>query len=141
MAEFWNPTGSPGSWSPRSPSRCWPCGPGPPLHVKRMPSSLAHRRAVSDLAPMFLLASGIRAPLGTGLALHGSFTGQLIGGALLAPAVSNLPAAAAIVAAGTPGLWAAVLATTVGPGLLVTGSVACHRRRSAVGLHRSTASA
>jgi arsenical pump membrane protein len=81
-------------------------------------------RAVSDLVPMFLLAAAIRALLGTGLALHGSFTGQLTGGALLASAVSNLPAAAAIVPAGTPGLWAAILATTVGPGLLVTGSVA-----------------
>jgi arsenical pump membrane protein len=81
-------------------------------------------RAVSDLVPMFLLASAIRALLGTGLALHGSFTGQLAGEALLAAAVSNLPAAAAIVPAGTPGLWAAILATTAGPGLLVTGSVA-----------------
>jgi arsenical pump membrane protein len=81
-------------------------------------------RAVSDLVPMFLLASAIRALLGTGLVLHGSFTGQLAGEALLAAAVSNLPAAAAIVPAGTPGLWAAILATTAGPGLLVTGSVA-----------------
>jgi arsenical pump membrane protein len=81
-------------------------------------------RAVSDLVPMFLLASAIRALLGTGLALHGSFTGQLAGDALLAAAANNLPAAAAIVPAGTPGLWAAILATTVGPGLLVTGSVA-----------------
>jgi arsenical pump membrane protein len=81
-------------------------------------------RAVSDLVPMFLLASAIRALLGTGLTLHGSFTGQLAGEALLASAVSNLPAAAATVPAGTPGLWAAILATTVGPGLLVTGSVA-----------------
>ena len=81
-------------------------------------------RAVSDLVPMFLLAAAIRALLGTGLAFHGSFTSQLTHGALLASAVSNLPAAAAILPAGTPGLWAAVLATTVGPGLLVTGSVA-----------------
>ncbi|HEY3033820.1 MAG TPA: hypothetical protein VGJ54_04080, partial [Streptosporangiaceae bacterium] len=34
------------------------------------------------------------------------------------------PAAAAILPTGTPGLWAAILATTIGPGLLVTGSVA-----------------
>ena len=81
-------------------------------------------RAVSDLVPMFLLAAAIRALLGTGLALHGSFTGQLAGEALLAATISNLPAAAAIVPAGTPGLWAAILATTAGPGLLVTGSVA-----------------
>jgi arsenical pump membrane protein len=81
-------------------------------------------RAVLDLAPMFLIASGIRALLGTGLALHGSFTGQLADGTMLACAVSNLPAAAAIVPAGAPGLWAAILATTVGPNLLITGSVA-----------------
>ena len=81
-------------------------------------------RAVSDLVPMFLLAAAIRALLGTSLAPHGSFTGQLTGEALLAAAISNLPAAAAILPAGTPGLWAAILATTVGPGLLVTGSVA-----------------
>jgi arsenical pump membrane protein len=81
-------------------------------------------RAVADLVPMFLLAAAIRALLGTGLALHGSFTARLAGGTLLASTVSNLPAAAAIVPAGTPGLWAAILATTIGPGLLVTGSVA-----------------
>ena len=43
---------------------------------------------------------------------------------MLACAVSNLPAAAAIVPAGAPGLWAVILATTVGPNLLITGSVA-----------------
>jgi len=81
-------------------------------------------RAVLDLVPMFLIASGIRALLGTGLALHGSFPGQLAGAATLACAASNLPAAAAILPAGPPGLWAAILATTVGPNLLITGSVA-----------------
>jgi Na+/H+ antiporter NhaD/arsenite permease-like protein len=81
-------------------------------------------RAVSDLLPMFLLASAIRALLGSGLALPGGFTGQVATGALLATAAGNLPAAAAIVPAGTPGLWAAILATSVGPDLLVTGSVA-----------------
>jgi arsenical pump membrane protein len=81
-------------------------------------------RAVPDLVPMFLLASAIRALLGTGLALHGSYTSQLAREALLAATINNLPAAAAILPAGTPGLWAAILATTIGPGLLVTGSVA-----------------
>jgi arsenical pump membrane protein len=38
--------------------------------------------------------------------------------------VSNLPAAAALVPAGPAGLWAAVLATAVGPNLLLAGSVA-----------------
>ena len=73
---------------------------------------------------MFLLASAIRALLGTGLALHGSFPRQLTTGALLAAAVNNLPAAAAILPAGTPGPWAAILATTIGPDLLIAGSVA-----------------
>jgi Na+/H+ antiporter NhaD/arsenite permease-like protein len=80
-------------------------------------------RAVLDLVPMFLLASGARALLGAGLALHGSFPGQLAAAATLACAASNLPAAAAILPAGPPGLWAAILATTVGPNLLITGSV------------------
>ena len=81
-------------------------------------------RAAGDLVPMFLLASGVRALLGTGLALHGSFPGQLAAAVMLACAASNLPAAAAILPAGPPGLWAAVLATAVGPNLLITGSVA-----------------
>jgi arsenical pump membrane protein len=81
-------------------------------------------RAVRDLVPMFLLASGIRGLLGTGLALHGSFTSQLTQATGLACAASNLPAAAALLPAGTQGLWAAILATTVGPNLLITGSVA-----------------
>lgn len=81
-------------------------------------------RAVSDLVPMFLLASAIRGLLGTGVVLHGGFIAQLTAGTLLAATASNLPAAAAILPAGRPGLWAAILATTIGPDLLVTGSVA-----------------
>jgi Na+/H+ antiporter NhaD/arsenite permease-like protein len=81
-------------------------------------------RAAGDLVPMFLLASGVRALLGTGLVLHGSFPGQLAAAAALACAVSNLPAAAAVVPAGAAGLWAAVLAAAAGPDLLITGSVA-----------------
>lgn len=73
---------------------------------------------------MFLIASGVRALLGTGLALHGSFPGQLADGAMLACAASNLPAAAAILPAGAPVLCAAILATTVGSNLFITGSVA-----------------
>lgn len=81
-------------------------------------------RAVLDLVPMYLTASGVRALLGAGLALHGNFPAQLAAVAALACAVSNLPAAAAILPAGPAGLWAAVLATAVGPNLLLTGSVA-----------------
>jgi arsenical pump membrane protein len=94
--------------------------PGQPRAIAVGPSM----RAASDLMPMFLIASGIRALLGTGLALHGSFTSQLTAGTALASAVSNLPAAAAILPTGLPGWWAAILATTIGPNLLITGSVA-----------------
>jgi arsenical pump membrane protein len=81
-------------------------------------------RAVIDLVPMFLAASAIRAILAGGIALHGTLVRQLTTGTALACAVSNLPAAAAIRPSGTVGLWAAVLATTIGPNLLITGSVA-----------------
>jgi Na+/H+ antiporter NhaD/arsenite permease-like protein len=81
-------------------------------------------RAVIDLVPMFLAASAIRAILAGGIALHGSLLRQLAASTALACAVSNLPAAAAIRPSGTAGLWAAVLATTIGPNLLITGSVA-----------------
>jgi Na+/H+ antiporter NhaD/arsenite permease-like protein len=79
---------------------------------------------VLDLMPMFLAASAIRALIGTALVLHGSFIRQLAVGSTLAAAISNLPAAAAMQPAGTAGLWAAILATTIGPNLLITGSVA-----------------
>jgi Na+/H+ antiporter NhaD/arsenite permease-like protein len=81
-------------------------------------------RGVIDLVPMFLAASAIRAILAGGIALHGGLIRQLTTGTALACAVSNLPAAAAIRPSGTAGLWAAILATTIGPNLLITGSVA-----------------
>jgi hypothetical protein len=56
--------------------------------------------------------------------LRGGLAAQLIAGSALACALSNLPAAAALRPAGTAGLWAAILATAIGPGLLLTGSVA-----------------
>ncbi len=79
---------------------------------------------VSDLIALFAIAAGIRALLGTALALHGSFAGRLGYGSAVASVAGNLPAAAALLPGGTAGLWAAVLATTVGPNLLITGSVA-----------------
>ncbi len=81
-------------------------------------------RAVYDLIPIFLIASAIRALLGTHLTLHGSFAGQLSSATALASAVGNLPAAAAMLPARPDLLWAAIIATTVGPNLLITGSVA-----------------
>jgi arsenical pump membrane protein len=106
-------------------------------HASAAPASAAHAtparpsvragpsaRAVLDLLPMFLIASAVRALLGPGLPLHGSFSAQLADGTILACAVGNLPAAAAMVPAGPEGLWAAILAATIGPNLLITGSVA-----------------
>jgi Na+/H+ antiporter NhaD/arsenite permease-like protein len=95
-------------------------GTGPALATRDRPSV----RTVLDLMPMFLAASAIRALLAQGIALHTSFTGQLAGGAALAAGLNNLPAAAALHPAGSAGLWAAILATAIGPDLLITGSVA-----------------
>jgi arsenical pump membrane protein len=81
-------------------------------------------RAALDLMPMFLIASAVRTILAGGLTLRGGTTAQLALGAAIAAAVSNLPAAAALHPAGAPGLWAAILATTIGPNLIITGSVA-----------------
>ncbi|HXW45232.1 MAG TPA: SLC13 family permease [Streptosporangiaceae bacterium] len=81
-------------------------------------------RALTDLMPTFLIASGVRTLLGAGLVLHGSFARQLGEGTALASMANNLPAAAAIVPDTRGAFWAAILATTIGPNLLITGSVA-----------------
>jgi Na+/H+ antiporter NhaD/arsenite permease-like protein len=89
--------------------------------------------AVVDLAPMFLAASAIRALLGAGLTLHGTFFDQVAAGSVLASTVNNLPAAAAVRAVGSVGRWAAIMAMAVGPNLFITGSVAtliCRRLAS-----------
>ncbi len=96
-------------------------GPGPQARAARARPSV---RAALDLIPMFATASAIRAILAAGLTLRGGFTAQLITGSALASAVNNLPAAAALRPAGTAGVWAAILATAIGPSLLLTGSVA-----------------
>ena len=81
-------------------------------------------RAALDLIPMFLIASAIRAMLAAGITLHGGTVGQLAADAAIAATISNLPAAAALHPAGALGLWAAILATAIGPNLIITGSVA-----------------
>lgn len=96
----------------------------PPGQARTATTPGPSARAVLDLVPMFLIASGIRALLGPGLALHGSFLVQFAAAATLACAVSNLPAAAAILPTAPAGLWAAILGTAAGPNLLITGSVA-----------------
>ena len=96
-------------------------GPGP---AARAAGARPSARAALDLIPMFAAASAIRAILAAGLTLRGPLAAQLIAGSALAAALNNLPAAAALRPAGTAGLWAAILATAIGPGLLLTGSVA-----------------
>lgn len=79
---------------------------------------------LADLLPLFLIAAGIRALLGSALVLHGTIVGQLAWGSAIASVAGNLPAAATLVPVGTTALWTAVLATTIGPNLLITGSIA-----------------
>jgi Na+/H+ antiporter NhaD/arsenite permease-like protein len=98
-----------------------PAGSGPQARAAGARPSV---RAALELIPMFAAASAIRAILAAGLTLRGGFAAQLITGSALAAALNNLPAAAALRPAGTAGLWAAILATAIGPGLLLTGSVA-----------------
>ncbi|MBO0836911.1 MAG: hypothetical protein J2P28_15585 [Actinobacteria bacterium] len=81
-------------------------------------------RAALDLLPMFVSAAAIRAILATGITLRGDLAAQLVLGSALACGVNNLPAAALLHPAGLAGLWAAILATAIGPGVLVFGSVA-----------------
>ena len=56
--------------------------------------------------------------------VRGGLLAQLGAGTALTCLVNNLPAAAALHPAGPRGLWAAILAAAIGPGLVVTGSVA-----------------
>jgi hypothetical protein len=95
-----------------------PAGTGPASRAGIRPSG----RAALLLIPMF--AAATRAILAGGITLRGGLAAQMIAGTALACAVNNLPAAAALRPGGTPGLWAAILATAIGPGLLITGSVA-----------------
>lgn len=95
-------------------------GSGPASVARARPSA----RALLDLIPLFAAASAIRAILAAGITLHGGIAAQLAAGSALAATANNLPAAAALRPAGTAGLWAAILATAIGPGLLLTGSVA-----------------
>ena len=95
--------------------------PGPEVRAAQARPSV---RAALDLIPMFAAATAIRALLAAGLTLRGGMAVQLVSGSALAATLNNLPAAAVLRPAGTVGLWAAVLATAIGPCLLLTGSVA-----------------
>jgi arsenical pump membrane protein len=101
---------------------CWlaRAGTGPAMAGPARPSG----RAALDLIPMYAGASAIRAIIAAGITLRGGLAAQLAVGSVLTCVVNNLPAAAALRPAGTAGLWAAILATAIGPGLLITGSVA-----------------
>ena len=99
-----------------------------PKSLQELPSrSMAARPIVPtilDLLPMFLIASAIRALLGGGLTLHGSFVAQFAAGTLFAAVANNLPAAAAVAIPSLEVPWAAILAMAMGPNLLITGSIA-----------------
>jgi Na+/H+ antiporter NhaD/arsenite permease-like protein len=101
---------------------CWlaRAGTGPAMAGPARPPG----RAALDLIPMYVGASSIRAILASGIMLRGGLAAQLAAGSVLACVANNLPAAAALRPDGTAALWAAILATAIGPGLLITGSVA-----------------
>jgi Na+/H+ antiporter NhaD/arsenite permease-like protein len=105
-----------------APLTAWltPAGTGPARAARAQPTA----RAALDLIPLFAAASAIRALLAAGVTPRGGLATQLLVGSALSSVVNNLPAAAALRPVGTSGLWAAILATAIGPGLLITGSVA-----------------
>jgi Na+/H+ antiporter NhaD/arsenite permease-like protein len=99
--------------------------------------------ALQDLPAMYVgelrPSGGI---LGSSLVLHGGFARQAVLASVLAAAVNNLPAAAAVHAVGTTARWATILSMAAGPNLLVTGSVAtliCRRIARARGVPLGTA--
>jgi len=80
--------------------------------------------ALVDLPPMCVAASAVRALLGRSLVARGGFATQAARLSVLAAAVNNLPAAAALRTIGSASRWAAVLAMAIGPNLLLSGSIA-----------------
>jgi Na+/H+ antiporter NhaD/arsenite permease-like protein len=82
-------------------------------------------QTLAGLLPLYVAASAIRALLGAVPLQLGSGMLRAAGvTAVVAAAVNNLPAAAAVAPSGTRAAWVAVLALAIGPNLLVTGSVA-----------------
>ena len=73
---------------------------------------------------MILGATAIRALLWSGVGLHGPLIGRVATASVLAATADNLPAAAAVHAAGAVSRWAAVLGLAIGPNLFLTGSLA-----------------
>jgi arsenical pump membrane protein len=96
----------------------------PPAPVGELDGRGVSPRALWDLVPMFLAATAIRTLLLGGIHLPGRFFEQAGLGSLLAAAVNNLPAAAAVHPTSAAGTWAGVLSMAIGPNLLLTGSVA-----------------
>lgn len=81
-------------------------------------------RALTDLIPMFTAAAAIRTLVVGGITLRAGLDLQVLAGSALSSVLNNLPAAALLRPAGEAALWSAIVATAIGPGLLVTGSVA-----------------
>lgn len=99
----------------------------PPAAARAAPPRTTPRQAglaLLDLVPMFIAAVGIRALLNGGVVLAGGLAARLAMASGLAAGADNLPAAAAVSAAGHGSAWAAVLGLALGPDLLLTGSVA-----------------
>jgi len=81
-------------------------------------------RIATDLAAMFLVASGLRAIWTAGVTLPGGYALQTITGSAMASAADNLPIAAIVHGGAGLGPWTAILAMSIGANLFLIGSVA-----------------
>src|SRR5579884_3410310 len=98
----------------------WDSGAAPLVRA----SAVAPLSMLLDLAPLFLVATAVRALFEGSLVLSGSLLHQTATGVALAAGLDNLPAASAITTTAPASHWAAILACAIGPNILITGSVA-----------------
>ena len=103
-----------------------------PIVLRRRPTADARQismrwslgRIATDLAAMFLVASGLRAIWTAGVTLPGGYALQTITGSAMASAADNLPIAAIVHGGAGLGPWTAILAMSIGANLFLIGSVA-----------------
>jgi arsenical pump membrane protein len=103
-----------------------------PIVLRRRPTADARQismrwslgRIATDVAAMFLVASGLRAIWTAGVTLPGGYALQTITGSAMASAADNLPIAAIVHGGAGLGPWTAILAMSIGANLFLIGSVA-----------------
>ncbi len=106
------------------------------------PGSRSAVHTLLALVPMYAGASAMRALLGAvGVQLSRSFARAAVASSLLAAALNNLPVAAVVRPEGGASQWAAILALSIGPNLIVTGSIATLIARQLARIYGTTFSA